>query len=271
MRILPVLLLLALFIWCASAEFQQLNLSVSVIVKPDGTAKVTETVRLSMDSGSPVIYDTAMTSYDLTSWRSKTKLDLRFHFNRDIVDISDVSIIAQPRDGCSECVRDVCTICYGTLLITYDLAPIANKSDSGLFKMDRFKPRTINFTMNPDAFSFESSAPGGTVLPENTQLAISLPEGAFGVSKNPRPDISEPANAPEDKQRVFTWKGRVPLNNFKLSFYTEEPLSAEVMGFFSSVRDDVLKVLYSREGLAIAVIAVVVVVSFIVLRRRAEE
>jgi len=271
MKAIPAILALLLLVSLSFAEFQQTNLTVKVDVNPDGSAKVTETVRISMDSGSPAIYDNAMSSYDITSWRSKTKLDFRFHFNRDIVDITDVTILAQPRDGCEGCVRDTCTICYGTIILTYELFPIANKTGSGLFTITKFKPRTSNYSLNTEALSFEASSSGGMVLPENTELVITLPEGAFNISVNPRPEKAIPADSGQGKTASFTWNGRIPLSNMGVRFNIEEPLSVEVMGFFSSVRDDILKILYSREGLAIVIIAGVVLASFIVLRRRKDN
>lgn len=263
MRHLLALMLVLLMAVVAHSEFQQANLSVNVQVNPDGTAYVTETVRLQMDSGSPVIYDTTMAASDLSTWRTKTKLDLRFHFNRDVVDITDVNILAEPRDSCSGCVRDVCTVCYGTLMLTYKVSPIANQSESGLFKMARFKPRTTNYSVNPDAFSFESSGAGSVVLPENTQLTILLPEGAFNESVTHSPEITTQGN-----RKAFTWRGRIPFNTFKLSFYTEEPLSTEVMEFFGSVRDDVLRVLFSTEGIAVVFMAVIAIASIVLLKRQ---
>ncbi len=270
MRFLPVLLLVLALAWAADAEFQQVNLTVNVNVNHDGTALVTETIRLSMDSGSPVIYDSAMSAYDLASWKSKTKLDLRFHFNRDVADITDVSIRAQPRDSCFGCVRDVCTVCYGTLIVRYRLSPIVNKTDSGLFRMNRFKPRTMNYSINPDALSFESSGQGIVVLPESTVLTITIPDGAFNVSVNPLPEEMQGTGpfTPPEGLRTFSWHGRTSLTPLELSFKIEEPLSVEVIGFFNSVRDEVLRVLYSKEGLAIVIISAVVLVSVIVLKRR---
>ncbi len=273
MRFAPALILLLLLAVSAHAEFQQSNLSVSVDVKPDGSAYVTETVRLFMDSGSPVIYDNAMTAYDLSSWRTKTKLDLRFHFNRDVVDITDISIRAQPRDNCYGCVRDVCTECYGTLIIRYRLAPIANKTASGLFSMNRFKPRTTNYSLNPEAFSFESSGPGNIVLPDNTRLKLTLPTGAVVTTVNPMPEGTEGTSVSMPLYNVssFSWSGRTTLSPFELSFQIEEPLSVEVIGFFSSVRDWLLNVLYSQQGVAILFMAAVLIASIVLLKRRQES
>jgi hypothetical protein len=270
MRFAPAVLLVLLLAATAAADFQLMNLSVNVDVRSDGTAIVTETVRLSMDSGSPIIYDTAMTGSDLSSWRTKTKLDIRFHFNRDVTDISEVSIMAQPRDGCYGCVREVCTLCYGTLIIRYKLSPITDKAGSGLFQMNRFKPRTTNYSINPDALSFEFSSPGNIVLPDNTRLTIRLPDGAVVTSVNPLPEgmASTGTTFPLYDATSFSWSGRTTLSNFGLSFQIEEPLSVEVMDFFNSVRDELLSILYSREGLAISFMAVVVVVSIVLLKRQ---
>ncbi len=265
-----VLLLMSFIVY---ADFQLKNLSVTIDMRPDGTASVKEVVRISMDSGSPIIYDTAMsTANDLSSWRTKTNLDLRFHFNRDIVDISDVSIRAQPRDNCIACVRDVCEICYGTVIINYNLGPIKNKTESGLFLMNHFKPRTTNYSLNPASLSFESSTPGNIVLQEDTKLVINVPPGSVITSLNPLPEGMEGSvDFPIYNTQSFSWKGRTTLSNFEFSFQIEEPLSVEVLNFFMSVRDDGLNVLYSREGLAIIMMGIVVLVSLVLLRRYTEK
>ncbi|MFH1447473.1 MAG: hypothetical protein ABIG39_01300 [Candidatus Micrarchaeota archaeon] len=273
MRLGFALVLLLFLSLAAHGEFQQNNLSVTVDLNQDGSAYVKEIVRISMNSGSPIIYDTAIsTANDLSSWRTKTNLDLRFHFNRDVVDITDVTILPQPRDSCSGCVKDVCTQCFGTIIMRYRLGPIANKSESGIVFMNHFKPRTINYTINPEAISFESSSSGNIILPENTRFTINVPAGAIVTKLNPLPkEIGGGVELPIHNISSFSWSGRTQLSTFEFSFQIEEPLSVEVLDFFMSVRDEALRVLYSQEGIAIIFISSVVLISIILLRRHTEK
>ncbi|MCX6777937.1 MAG: hypothetical protein NT157_03555 [Candidatus Micrarchaeota archaeon] len=272
--LLPILLLAS----AAFADFRQTHLDVVIDVKSDGTAVVQEDLRMFIDEGNSVIYNTAMAkANDISGWKAATGLGIRYHFNRDEVDINEVVIRAQPLDTCSQCQISpdthelVCQTCYGTLRITYIVTPISGKNGSGLFTLDAHKPRTTNYTLNRDALSFEATATGEIVLDENTELVMFLPSDAVITKLSPKPENLADSRLPIYGADELMWKGRTTLAAFQLEFQTEEPLSQEVMDFFVSLQRQVVGLLYSPQGLAVAILFVVFVITVIVLGTRKKE
>ncbi|MFH1285205.1 MAG: hypothetical protein ABIH99_01350 [Candidatus Micrarchaeota archaeon] len=271
-------LLLALFLLAAiaNAAFRLESLDVVISVNTDGSAHVSENIVIAINTTDSIaIYDAIMaTTNDISSWKRRTGMsEIRQHFDSSLVTLKNVKVTPQPRDTCGAYVANCYSILknYGMLKIEYDVYPVieANgsvKRGSGLFKVEQYKPRTINYTLNQKALSFETYE-NENFLPAGITLTMRLPPDAIITQLSPTPQPNEELEFPIKEKTFLKWNGPRSLGGLEIAFQRRESLASEITDFFRDWQAITMKFIYSSEGIAAIAIAVVALISAFVLRR----
>jgi len=261
-----------LLVSCASAAFELQSLEVNIDVRSDGSAHVVEKLELYMNAAESVdLYETGLSINDLGTWKERIGLnDVRYHLDPAIVSISNIRIRPQPISRCTA-VGDVRSQCFTTLIFDYDVSahPDSNGSQvgTGLFTIENFKPRTTRYVMNPKALSFETNKQGDIAIGRTAMLIINIPKDSTNIYIQPIPKALEGSVQPPFKNiNSFTFQN-VLLSKFEFTFQREETLDTEVFTTFQSFQQLIGGLLSGPQGIAIAVIAIIVVVSFFYMTR----
>ncbi|MFN7991564.1 MAG: hypothetical protein U0R44_05385 [Candidatus Micrarchaeia archaeon] len=269
-------LILLLAITLANAEFLIDRVDVAISdIKSDGSARVHESIKFVMFGNySNSVYDSGITNNELSFWSNNTGLkDAKIHVNPVKVDIRDFRLRPQPRTKCNP----IQGICHGELILDYLAYPSYNNTtssiqpDTGLFRISRYKPRTMRYTINPSALSFTTTPEGNIILDENVFLTIKLPAESVTLDANPQPtgtDVVLPSHVDS-----LSWSGIV-LVKFSLIFDVEESIDKEVSDFFSNIILSVTNALGGPHGIALVVLIAVLIGSYLYImmsKRRGEE
>jgi len=270
-------LILLLLISVLHAEFMIDRVDVGISdIKDDGSAKVHESIKFVMFGNySSSLYDSGISSNELSFWSTNTGLkDVKFHVNTLDVDIRDLRVRPQPRTKCNP----IQGICHGEVILDYRAYPayIDNESmdpvpGTGLFTVDKYKPRTRRYTINPASLSFTTTPEGNIILDDKNFLTIQLPAGSQTLDINPQPaDSAIVLPAIVDS---LSWTDIV-LVKFSLIFEVEDGIDKEVSDFFGSIFRGVGKIIGGPQGPALlALMAVLIGSSIYILmaKRRGEE
>ena len=246
----------------AHAGFTTRSLTVFANINLDGSANVEERLYMEMDSqSSRDLYETTRSAYsDLATWQNRTGLsEMRHHVSRAAADITDLRITPQSIDHCNSFLGT----CYATVVLDYTVA--AGMNGSGLIKVDRYKPRTAKYSLQQDALSFEQTKTGDLVIPEGTNITLSIPQPAEKIYFSSPPQNFEPDDQAfrydsmdniryyVGSERVFTWRGD-SLSKFEFTYEIESPLESEVLQFFQDSQQSLLQFFFGPEGLAAIII-----------------
>ncbi len=268
---LLLLLILGLsgIVSAASAQggFYLRSLEVAVTVYPDGTAHVAETVVLFInDTQSIDLYRQSMQYNDLSSWMSRTGItDLRTHINSATLDLRNLRVRSRDVYSCNSVVGT----CLATVVLEYDVYP-PSPGAPGIVTMDQYKPRTIRYTLQPEAFSLPRSATGDILLSSQIQLRIVLPEDAQAIRFSQPPSNLEnetdrtrfdPNSDYRGVDRQFVWNE--PLSGFKLSFEREQTLESEIFTYLSSLQNGLFAILFSTQGAALVLLIIIALASIL--------
>jgi hypothetical protein len=272
MRRLLILLLLATIV---SADFliERVDVMISDI-QGDGAAKVHESIKFIMlGDYSTSIYDSGVSNNELSFWSTNTGLkDVKFHVNTAKVDVRDLRLRPQPRTKCNP----IQGICHGELILDYWAYPTYSNNNSapvpgtGLFTVDKYKPRTKRFTINPQTLSFTATPEGNVILDKNVYLTVKPPSESVLLDLNPKPEdlqVELPAHAD-----LLSWTDIV-LVKFSLVFDVEEGIDKEVSDFFGGILTGISGTLSGPQGLPLAALVVVLAGSFLYItmaKRRGE-
>ncbi|QLJ53287.1 MAG: hypothetical protein Sv326_1112 [Candidatus Fermentimicrarchaeum limneticum] len=258
MRKLGVLLALLLLAVAVKADFYDLSLNVTAKVNLNGSLHVTELVKLSMDPSSEDLYTRSFYSTELTimDWQQITKSQyLRQHI---LSSYATRNFRVAPEDLTRYSFSELST---AVIKLEYDV--------DGVVLVNQTGPRTLSYTFNRSALSFQPS-PSGQMLPKNNALAIIIPPDSIVTSISPDP--TEPAITRDYLDQVrgvsaFAWKGTVPINDFTLVFVREEPIDVEVRSFFENVESGFLNFILSAPGIIITLL-VLLTVAYLALSKR---
>jgi len=262
MKWLVALLLLASM---ANADFllEQVTVTISDI-QPDGSAHVHESIKFLMFGNySEAVYDSGMTSNDLSYWSTNVGLkDVKFHVNPAKVDIRDFRLRPQPRNRCNP----IQGVCHGELVLDYEAFPSYTDNTSatsipgtGLFTVEKYKPRTRSYTLNPAALSFTATPEGNIILEPMVQLVIEPPANSVLLDVNPQPEdfnVQLPAHVDS-----LSWTDTV-LVKFSLVFSVEDSIDKEVSDFLSGITLNFTSTLGSPYGPPLVVLLVILVGSY---------
>jgi hypothetical protein len=271
MRTLLVLLLL---IAAVHAQFviEQVDVTVSDI-QSDGSAKVHESIKLIMfGNHSNSVYDSGIAYNRLSVWSNNTGLkDVKIHVNPSLVDIRDFRLRPQPRTKCNP----IQELCHGELILDYYAYPSFEnetaKPGTGLFTVEKYKPRTNRYTLNPDALSFTLTTENNIVLDDVVYLTVKMPAHSVLLDINPQPgteDLDLPLHVDQ-----LSWNDIV-LVKFSLIFDVEDSIDKEVTDFFSNIAKGISSTLSSPHGLPLVVLILLLMGSYLYImmaKRRGEE
>jgi len=263
------LLLLSL----ASAEFILESIDVTISdIQPDGSATVKENLKFMVKGNySRALYDSGLnTKDDLSFWTSNTGIgDIRQHLNPAVVVIDNFKMQPQPRSSCNPFLDT----CHGGLLIGYTIRPVYNNSDpvngTGLFFIDRLKPRTTRYVLNPAALSFTPTEGGNMLIGPDVKFNIRLPQGSSLIEVDPEPTASSESS----QGKVLSWTDMV-LVRFSLVFDVEESIGKEASDFFSETILAFQNTASSTHGLSFLAMLVILVGSYIyinIVKKKKEE
>jgi len=257
-RKLCILMVLVLLMLTSRADFYDLSLNVTAKVNLNGSLHVTELVKLSMDPSSEDLYTRSFYSTQLTimDWQQITKSQyLRQHL---LSSYATRNFRVAPEDLTRYSFSELST---AVIKLEYDV--------DGVVLVNQTGPRTLSYTFNKSALSFEPS-PSGQMLPKSNALTILIPPDSIVTSISPDP--AEPAITRDYLDQVrgvssFTWKGTVPINDFTLVFVREEPMDVEVRSFFENVESGFLNFILSVPGIIITLL-VLLTVAYLALSKR---
>jgi hypothetical protein len=266
-------LILFLLISLASGTFEIESVTVTISdIESDGSAKVQESIKFLIKGNfSKVLYDSGFqTKDDLSFWSNVTKLkDVSQHVNPAIVRIENFRLQPQPRSGCNPFLD----MCHGELLFDYSIKPAYNNSQlingTGLFSVDKYKPRTTRYSLDPAALAFTKTEGGNLILDPKVSLVVELPVDSTDVSFNP----SATSSSIQNGKKQLSWSDMV-LVQFSLIFEVEESIDKEVTKFFSDVLSNFQKTIRSQHGMSFLALIVILVGSYIYInisKKKREE
>ncbi len=281
MKTVSILFLLLLLPCAAHAEFilERVDVAISDI-QSDGSVRVTENIKMIITGDhSSALYDSGYSGYynnDLSFWSTTTELkDVKQHLNPSKVEIKDFRLKPQPRGKCNP----VQGLCHGELVLEYSASPSYNRTSetpvpiagTGLFTVDDYKPRTMRYTLNPEALSFTTTEQGNIILDDRVYLTMKFPPDTTVYDVNPLPRDTElglPARATE-----LSWNDMI-LVKFSLVFDVEESLQEEVSDFFLGLAGGFDALVRGPYGLAVIVIAAILIGGYLYInmaKRKREE
>ena len=270
------LFMLLLLAGMPHADFSMKSLSVFVNINLDGSANIDEQLEMVINgSSSRDLYDTTRAVYsDLTTWKTRTELlEMRHHVTRAKAEVTELRIIPQAIERCNSFL----STCYATVVIDYKIP--ATQNGSGLIKVDRYKPRTLRYSLKQDALSFEQTETGDLILPTGTVISMAIPQNAEKIFFSTVP--TNLAGEPEEdfkydstsntryyigKKRIFKWSGNA-LSKFQFTYEVELPLETEVVDFFIGSQNTVSVLIFGPQGMAALFIIITGVTSFYYMNR----
>ena len=281
MKLSTIVLLVLLFSNAVWAEFVLESVDVVVNeIQPDGSVKVRENIKLIIKGEySQALYDNGYSGYsnnDLSFWSTTTELkDVKRHINPAKTSIEDFTLSPQPRKKCSP----VQEICHGELILEYCARPSYNTTNdkevaiegTGLFGTENYKPRTIKYTLNPEALSFTTTDQGNIILDENVKFIVRFPDGTVVTKANPLPEDVEGDTL--GRMTELSW-GDMVLVKFTLEFEVEKSLEEEVSEFFFGFVELIDSAATGVYGFAILILVVIIVGGYLYInaaKRRKEE
>ena len=253
------------------ADFSMKSLSMFVNINLDGSANIDEQLEIVMNStSSRELYDTTRAAYsDLTTWKTRTELaEMRHHVTRVKAEVTELRIIPQAVERCNSFLGT----CYATVVIDYKIP--AGQNGSGLVQVDRYKPRTLRYSLKQDALSFEQTETGDLILPTGTVISIAIPQNAEKIFFSTVP--TNLASEPEEDfkydsasntryyigtKRIFKWSGNA-LSKFQFTYEVELPLETEVVDFFVGSQNAVSSLIFGPQGMAALFIILAAASSF---------
>jgi hypothetical protein len=258
------------------ADFSMKALSVFVNINLDGSANIEEQLEIVINgTSSRELYDATRATYsDLTTWKNRTLLsEMRHHVTRAKADVTDFRIIPQAIERCNSFLGT----CYATVVIGYRVS--AEQNGSGLVGVDRYKPRTLRYSLKQDALSFEQTQTGDLILPAGTVISIAIPQNAEKIFFSTAP--TNLAGGPDEDfkydsssnmryyvggKRIFKWSGNA-LSKFQFTYEVELPLETEVVDFFVGGQTAVSDLIFGQQGMAALFLILSAAASFYYLNR----
>ncbi len=251
-----------------AGSFLLSKMEVAFTLYPDGTAHAVESMRLLLNNSQAVkLYQDTMQSNDLSTWISQTDItDLRTHVNPASVSVSNLQVRSQSPDNCNSIIGT----CFATLVLEYDIRPLS-PDKPGILKMEDYKPRTTRYTLMPSVLLLPRSSSGDILLSTQTTLRLILPQDATNIrfSQMPNNLLNEtsrfrydPAQGYFGTEHSFLWNDQT-LSKFSLVFEREAALESEIIGYFNRLQQLVFQTAFSWQGLALLLVAAILLVSVV--------
>ena len=142
---------------------------------------------------------------------------------------------------------------------------------TGLFRVEKYKPRTNRYTINPAALSFTTTPEGNIILEDTVFLTIELPPESVLLDLNPAPaDVSLKLPAHVGS---LSWSDIV-LVKFTLIFDVEDSIDKEVSDFLSGILIWIAQLVSGPGGIPVMLLLAALIGScfyIIMAKRRGEE
>lgn len=218
------------------------NINTTVLLNPNGSARVSEAVTVTLPNSSLAQYtiDRSGLNLTLSNWQTIVGPQLVQHIINPQTGVYDFHLLPGPLNRTY----------YGGIAVIYMNYYVFNVTT-----VNQTGPRILGFKFNNDVLNFAHGS-GGVVLSQDTRFNIVFPENSMVLSVYPLPDY--PSNFASGNRNItmISWFGGEPLYNFNLVFQVKESLLNEVESFFGSI--------YSALGVFtyIIVIAIVLLIIF---------
>ncbi len=248
LALLAVALLLALPLAQAYTDH---SLSVTVLVKTDGTAHVREKTIFYVDTDAEIEAfkdNLKLGKSTILAWK-KFSDNIRYHIGGVQSPVDNLTITAGPEYDIKQNARSV--------TLDYDLV---DKFVEG----EKIGSRTIRFTLNEEILGFDKSETRQTILGSNVYFTIALPQGATLVKKDGAVQVGPSPYEYDESNRTIMWFGP-STGRWILEYEVEEPLSDEVFGFFSDLYNKLVELL----PLAVLLVSAIVILTMLVKMKRA--
>lgn len=269
-----MLLLLATL---ANAEFVLERVDVAIRdIKGDGSARVHESIKFIIYGDySNSIYESGIPNNKLSFWSGNIGLkDVKMHTNAAKLDVRDFRLRPQPKTKCNP----IQNTCHGELILDYVTYPLYKDNSSlelvpgtGLFSIEKYKPRTKRYTINPASLSFTTTQDGNIILEDNVYLTMELPAESVTLDVNPQP-TDTPLQLPSYVSSL-SWTDIV-LVKFSVIFDVEESIDKEVADFFAGILTGTSSAMASPHGIALIALLCVLVGGYLYIttsKKRGEE
>lgn len=260
-------LALLVLISIAHCEFTVREVKIDISVDSNGDAVVVEKVALLMEGEESISkYATGLENPTLAKWQEIVKSDLiRLHIDRNFVDVQELYVRPQPIYS----YNPLNNIAKGEILISYKAKRYLDKDKTGLFVLEKVKPRTYKLVLNDKALSFETSPAGNIVINEKTTLKITPPPGSILLDINPIPGELRETQLPT-KLDYIEWNDIV-LVSPSLVFQYNETIGDEIYLFFQDAIRSTLQFLSTSEGMIIIVFILLGFVFYAQLRAKIRD
>ncbi len=268
MLVLSLILIAGVFSSQCFAEYLLEDATVEIShIQPDGSVHVKESIKIFVKGDNEQsAYLRGFENNELSYWSSLTKIkDLKIHLDPTQVTISNLRVKPQPLRKCNPIEK----VCHGEIIIEYDALPYTNASSgepiegTGLFFVEKSKPRTWLYSINPKALAFRNSdeEKDNIILNENVHLKIILPDNSRVMDVNPLPSNVDVHSLPA-RFSELEWEETV-LVKFSLVFEVEEPLTDEVKEFFFGIFTTLSSLIWGKEGPYFLFIVGLIIVSYL--------
>ncbi len=234
----------------ANAYYNVTYLNTTVILNPNSSAHVVETVGIFVSNASVTQYvqsrDAVSTNGQLSSWQKiiySTQLTehiVNIHHSAYGFDFLPGPLVKQYNGGSA-----ILTMSYYVNNVT---------------TVSNIAPRKFEYTFNNSVFNFESTT-SGQALPYDTRLNIIIPKGAQLNKTYPLPDNPQPTSEYLNQYTNYTsfsWFSGEPLEQFSFSFIITQSLQDEVFAYFAGIYGRYSEALYLALAAVIAIVLVYV-------------
>lgn len=262
------LFIFLLFFSIAFAEFQFRSLDISITINEDGSANVKETIELiAFGEYSMQLYESGYKNNTLAAWQELTNItEITTHLSRITTDIKKNLIVRpQPLQKSPSGLK----VWYGKIIVEYPVYPYYDEKGkplpyTGVIIMEKYKPRTIRYTLNERAFNLPRTESGDIKLGEGVTLSLIPPPTAQIINANPLPADMYNVQFPTYSKTV-TWSA-LTLIQLSLVYEVEQGLDKEVVEFFTELRQNISISLSSREGIAALTVILLLVLAYFYLK-----
>ncbi len=214
----------SLLIFTTGASYTVQNLNVTLTLKPNTSAQVTEVLKILVSNTSVSQYSTNREAFNLTltNWQNLIGPMLVQHIINSNESLYNFKLFPGP-----------ITTKYGqstaNITMTYIVPNVTSVNETS--------PRQFLYTFNPRVLNFDHGV-SGEVLIGNTTFTLIIPPGAIIESAYPRPDLP-PYAALSNYRNIssVSWVYGEPLSKFSFAFLVQQSIQGEVASFFRSVYD----------------------------------
>jgi hypothetical protein len=217
-----LVLMLSLLSFTASASYTVQNLNVTLSLRPNTSAQVSEVLRVLVSNASVSQYSTNRLALNLTltDWQKLVGSMLVQHIINPNESLYDFKLFPGPISVQNGQATANIVMAYIVPNVTF---------------VNETSPRQFLYRFNPKVLNFNHGL-SGEILTGNTTLTIMVPSGAAIVSAYPPPDVPPSASLLNYKNlSAVSWLYGEPLSKFSFTFLMQQSIQAEVASFFRSV------------------------------------